>query len=148
MLVPGLHRGSARGAIESGADILAQCEGLTGLQRQACITAASVVGPPDPSMQLAYCAELDGEEAVSCIHGTKVQNLIAAPPEDLIALVRRCDGFPRSTRVACYRWLGKVLAVLTNGKFEQYGCAVPEALSRRACLRGAAEIDGPLVTFS
>jgi hypothetical protein len=38
---------------------------------------------------------------------------------------------------------------MTNGEFERFGCAVlPEASSRRACLRGAAEIDGPLVTFS
>jgi hypothetical protein len=135
--------------IESGAAILALCEGLDGLQRHACITAASVVGPPDPSVQLAYCTELDGEEAVSCIRGTKVQNLIASPPEELVALLRRCDAFPPEPELACYRWLGKVMAVLTNGAFEGYGCdAAPDARTRRACLQGVAEIDEPLVTFS
>lgn len=135
--------------VDSAAAILALCEGLDGLQRQACITAASVVGPPDPSVQLSYCVELEGDEAVSCIRGAKVQNLITSPPEDLVALIRRCDGFPRETGLACYRWLGKVLAVLTNGEFEQFGCeALPDAGSRRACVQGAGEIDEPLVTFS
>lgn len=135
--------------IDSGTGILALCAGLEGVQRDGCITAASVVGPPDPSLQLAICGELDGDEAVSCIHGTKVQNLIASPPEEHIALLGSCDGFPGATRLECYRWLGKVLAVLTNGAFEQYGCgSVPGARSRRACVEGAGEIDEPLVTFS
>ncbi|MGH3011268.1 MAG: hypothetical protein ACRDMY_05405 [Gaiellaceae bacterium] len=134
--------------IASAAEILALCEGLDGLQRQACITAASVVGPPDPRVQLSICAELDRMDAVNCIRGTKVQNLIASPPEDLVALIRQCDGFPAATRLACYRWLGKVLVVLTDGEFEQFGCETLTAGPRRACLRGASEIDGPLVTFS
>jgi hypothetical protein len=135
--------------IESGADILALCEGLAGVQRDGCITAASVVGPPDPNVQLAICAELEGAEAVSCVHGTKVQNLIASPPEDHVALLAGCDGFPAATRLECYRWLGKTLAVLTNGEFEQYGCgSVANAAARRACVRGAGEMVEPLVTFS
>jgi hypothetical protein len=135
--------------VESAEDILALCEGLEGLQRQACITAAAVVGPPDPNVQLSICADLAGEEAVSCIRGTKVQNLIASPPEDLVALLRGCDGFPAGTRQACYRWLGKVLSVLTNGEFDGYGCdSAPDAHARRACLQGAGESDEPLVTFS
>ena len=44
--------------------------------------------------QLSLCAGLGGAEAVSCIRGTKVRNLLTAPPEDLVALVRQCDGFP------------------------------------------------------
>jgi hypothetical protein len=135
--------------IASAADILALCDGLAGLQRQACITAASVVGPPDPRVQLSFCTELDGEDAVSCIRGTKVQNLIVSPPEDHVALIRGCDGFAAETRLACYRWLGTVLAVLTDGEFEQYGCkSLADGPARRACLRGAGEIDEPLVTFS
>jgi hypothetical protein len=91
------------------------------VQRDGCITAASVVAPPGPGLQLALCAELEGDEAASCIHGTKVQNLIASPPEDHVALLAG-DGFPGATRLECYPWLGKTLAVLTNGEFEQYGC--------------------------
>jgi hypothetical protein len=131
-------------------DIEALCTGLDGLQRQACITAASVVGPPDPSAQLAICTELEGEDAVSCIRGTKVQNLLAtAAPEDLVALIRQCDGFPGATKAECYRWLGKVLAVLTDGAFEEFGCrSLPDAGMRRACVEGVRSMNGALETFS
>jgi hypothetical protein len=136
--------------VDGPEDIEALCTGLEGLQRQACITAASVVGPPDPSAQLAICAQLQGEDAVSCIRGAKVQNLITlAAPEDLVALIRQCDGFPGETRLACYRWLGKVLAVVTNGAFEEFGCrTLPEAPARRACGEGVRAMNGALETFS
>ena len=135
--------------VRTAEDILGLCSGLVGVQRHACITAGSVVGPVDPREELSLCAGLEGDEAVSCIRGTKVQNLLTAPPEDLVALVRQCDGFPEPTRLACYHWLGKVLAVMTNGEFESFGCAaVPEARSRNACLEGARSYEEPLVTFS
>jgi hypothetical protein len=135
--------------VRTAAHLLALCAGLDGLQRQACITAAAVVGPPDPSAQLAICSELRGVEAESCVQGTKVQNLIASPFEDLVALIRQCEGFPAQTAPACYRWLGKVLSVVTDGRFEQAGCpALPQPAARRECVRGARSSDGPLVTFS
>jgi hypothetical protein len=136
--------------VDGAEDIEALCAGLAGLQRQACITAASVVGPPDPSAQLAICTELQGEDAVSCIRGTKVQNLLTlAAPEDLVALIRQCDGFPGQTKLACYRWLGKVLAVLTDGAFEEFGCrSLPAAPARRACGEGVRAMNGALETFS
>jgi hypothetical protein len=135
--------------VESAEDILALCSGLHGVQRQACITASSVVGPVDPREQLSLCAGLEGAEAVSCIRGTKVQNLLTAPSEDLVALIRQCDGFAERTSVACYRWLGKVLAVMTNGEFESVGCpALPDARSRNACVEGVRSYEEPLVTFS
>src|SRR4051812_17699911 len=56
------------------------CGGLTGLQRHACVTGASVIGPPDPRNQLLVCAALeDPEDVEACIRGTKVQNLINFP---------------------------------------------------------------------
>jgi hypothetical protein len=136
--------------VDGAEAIEALCAGLESLQRQGCITAASVVGPPDPSAQLAICTELEGEDAVSCIRGAKVQNLITlAAPEDLVALVRQCDGFPGQTKLACYRWLGKVLGVVTNGAFDEFGCpALPEAPARRACSQGVREMNGALETFS
>ena len=136
--------------VNGAEDIEALCTGLEGLQRQGCITAASVVGPPDPSEQLAICTEFEGEDAVSCIRGTKVQNLLAtATPEDLVALIRQCDGFPGETKTACYRWLGKVLAVLTDGAFEDFGCgSLPDAATRRACVQGVRSMNGALETFS
>ena len=136
--------------VEGAEDIEALCAGLAGLQRQSCITAASVVGPPDPSAQLAICTQFEGEDAVSCIRGTKVQNLLAtAAPEDLVALIRQCDGFPGQTKLECYRWLGKVLAVLTDGAFEDFGCgSLPDAPARRVCVEGVRSMNGALETFS
>ena len=136
--------------VDGAEDIEALCTGLEGLQRQACITAASVVGPPDPSAQLSICSELEGEDAVSCIRGAKVQNLITlAAPEDLVALIRQCDGFPGETKLACYRWLGKVLGVVTNGAFQEFGCrSLPDAPARRACTQGLRAMNGALETFS
>ena len=135
--------------VASGADIEALCSGLDGLQREGCVTAASVVGPIDPAVQLSICSELRGADVVSCIRGTKVQNLIASPGEELVALLRQCDVFPDVTGLECYRWLGKVLAVVTNGEFEQLGCpAAPNERARRVCVEGARAIDGPLETFS
>ena len=66
-----------------------------------------------------------------------------------MALVRRCDGFAGTTKLECYRWLGKVSAVLTDGAFKQFGCrAAPDKRSPRACVQGTRQIDEPLVTFS
>jgi hypothetical protein len=135
--------------VGSGADIEALCSGLDGLQREGCVTAASVVGPVEPQAQLSICTELRGEDVLSCIRGTKVQNLITSPGEELVALLRRCDTFPAATGLECYRWLGKVLAVLTNGEFEQLGCpAAPSERARQACVQGARASDEALETFS
>jgi hypothetical protein len=135
--------------VASGADIESLCSGIAGLQREACVTAASVVGPVDPRAQLAVCAELGGADVVSCIRGTKVQNLIASPGEELVALLRECEIFPAAAGLACYRWLGKALAVVTNGEFERLGCpTAPTERARRACVAGARDADGALETFS
>ena len=45
-------------AIETPEDLDGLCAGLGGLQREACITAASVIGPSDPVEQLDVCARL------------------------------------------------------------------------------------------
>jgi hypothetical protein len=51
--------------------------------------------------------------------------------------------------LTCYRWRGKVLAVLTNGEFEHVGCpAAPSERARRACVQGARVSDDALETFS
>ena len=135
--------------VDEAADIDAICAGLEGLQREACITAAAVVGPPDPREQLAICTGFRGIEAVACIRGTKVQNLLTVPDEELVALIRQCDGFPPATALECYRWLGKVLGVMTNGEFESYGCgSLPTRSARRACLDGVSRMNDALETFS
>jgi hypothetical protein len=125
------------------------CTGLTGLQRSGCMTAASVIGPPDPVNQLVLCEQLRGDDAVSCIRGAKVQNLLKEPPEAFVDLVGRCAAFPGETATQCYRWLGKVVAVLTDGEFERTGCPqLPTPAAREACIAGARTMDEALVTFS
>jgi len=125
------------------------CKGLVGLQREACITAVSVIGVADPAEQLAVCAQLPTPgEAASCVRGTKVQNLLGAPTETFVRLIRRCDLLPEAARGACYRWLGKTITVVTDGAFARAGCSYLSGVARTECAAGARSIDDALVTFS
>jgi hypothetical protein len=136
--------------IRAPGDLDALCHGLDGLQREACMTAASVIGPPDPAAQLDLCARLtDRSDAENCIRGIKVQNLLGYPVAAFIQLIGRCDLFDRASRAACYRWLGKTLAVVTDGAFERAGCArLAAADAQRHCRAGARSMNEALVTFS
>jgi hypothetical protein len=138
-------------AVATPGDLDALCAGLAELQRAACITGAAVIGPPDPAEQLSLCARLaDEADAVACVRGTKVQNLLREPPAALVDLVARCDGFDAAgVRTACTRWLGKAIAVLTDGEFARDGCPqLATARARRECAAGAASMDTALETFS
>jgi hypothetical protein len=136
--------------LDTPEDLEGLCDGLEGVQREGCITAAALIGPPDPASQLTICARLrDPADAASCVRGTKVQNLLDAPTRTYVRLIDRCRGFARTPRQACYRWLGKALAVLTNGGFARDGCPrLRGAAARRECLAGARTMDDALVTFS
>jgi hypothetical protein len=102
--------------VDSADDLDALCDGLIGLQREACITAASVIGPPDPVAQLQICAGLpSSSDAAGCVRGTKVQNLLGYPTSAYVDLISRCPVFVGKARAACFRWLGKTLAVVTDG---------------------------------
>jgi hypothetical protein len=140
---PGFQTGSP-------AEIEALCAGLAGVQRAGCVTAASVIGPPDPAVQLELCAGIaQPVDQVSCIHGTKVQNVLNSPVDTYLAIIARCELFAGPTRAACYAWLGKTLAVITDGEFERTGCpGVASAAAQRACVEGARSMDEPLETFS
>ena len=126
------------------------CDGLAGLQRAGCVTAVSVIGPADPAEQLRLCASLPAAvDGASCVRGTKVQNLLGSTTAEWVALIGRCELFRGTTRAACYRWLGKTLAVVTDGEFGTRGC--PELTAddaRRECAAGARSLDEALVTFS
>ena len=126
------------------------CEGLEGLQREACVTGAAVIGPADPAVQLALCAGLaDPSDAAGCIRGTKTQNLLGRPVADFVRLIGRCELFAGPTRSGCYHWLGKAIAVLTDGAFEQSGCPkLAQADARAYCRAGARTMEDALVTFS
>jgi hypothetical protein len=135
--------------IASAEEIDALCESLPGLQREACVTAASVIGPSDPAQQLALCADLpDPLDAENCVRGTKVQNLLDAPIDTFVELIGGCRRLRGGPRAACYRWLGKTLSVLTDGEFATAGCPKLRAAARRECEAGARSMDEALVTFS
>jgi hypothetical protein len=136
--------------ISSPDDLDALCDGLDGVQREACITAASVIGPPDPAAQLLICAGLTTpSDAVGCVRGTKVQNLLEYPTSAHVDLISRCAVFTGPPRAACYRWLGKTLAVLTDGKFARTGCPrLASGRARELCREGARSMEEALVTFS
>jgi hypothetical protein len=134
---------------ESAAQIDEMCAGLEGLQRNACVTGAIVIGPPDPRDQLAICASMaDDEDIAACIRGTKVQNLINFEPQLQVDLIKDCEQFGGTMSLTCYRWLGKVLGVVSNGEIRETGCAELARAARRACEAGVDSMDGPLVTFS
>ena len=136
--------------VDSAVHLDVLCDGLEGLQREACITGAAVIGPADPERQLKLCAEFEGErDAIACIRGTKAQNLLGASTGAYVRLVAGCETFAGAVRVACYRWLGKAVAVLTDGAFEREGCpALEPEDARRSCAAGARELESALVTFS
>jgi hypothetical protein len=131
-------------------DLDGLCAELRGVQREACITAASVIGPSDPAAQIALCADLaSASDAASCVRGVKVQNLLGRPAGEFVELLDRCSLLRGPAGGACYRWLGKTVAVLTDGAFARTGCPrLREAAARRACAAGAATMDEALVTFS
>jgi hypothetical protein len=113
------------------------------------MTAASLIGPPDPAVQLQLCAGLgDPSDAGNCIRGAKVQNLLGYPTAAYVDLIARCGLFHGTTPGGCYRWLGKTLAVLTDGAFARAGCPqLASADARRQCRAAALSMDEALVTF-
>lgn len=135
--------------IRPGTSLLRLCRGLDGAQRSGCITAGSVASSPDPFEQLAGCAAIHGEDAVSCIHGANTQVLANRSLSVQVRLLRSCRRIDAPARLACYEWLGKVLSVVTDGRFASAGCrSLAGAAPKAACRRGAADMDGALVTFS
>ncbi len=136
------------GAVDQAADLGSLCLELEGLQRESCITAASVVGPADPRAQLVLCSGLRGTDATACIRGIKVQNFLEGDTATYLDLIRRCDVFAGATGRFCNRWLGKVIAVVTDGEFAEEGCPQLEGAAEDACRAGARSYEDPLVTFS
>ncbi len=136
--------------LETPGDLEDLCADLRGVQRGGCITGAAVIGPADPAAQLRICAGLGAaEDAASCVRGTKVQNLLDAPIREYRRLIDGCARFAATPRASCYRWLGKALAVLTDGRFTRTGCPkLSDADARRECQAGARTMDGALETFS
>ena len=126
--------------IRTGADLRRTCRGLNAIDRFGCISGAALVVSSDPFEQLRVCAQLRGRDADACVRGVADQAL-AGEPGRQVALIRRC----RAIGMDCYAWLGRTLAVVTNGSFR---CSVVAGRAREACAAGAAKMRAALVTFS
>jgi hypothetical protein len=134
--------------VQSPDELLSLCDGLTGIQRAGCVTGASLIGPADPRDQLAVCAALAARDQLDCARGTTVQNILSYPGALSVELVNDC----RHLKVAnaCYRWLGRVIGVFSNGAFRKTGCPkLATPAGRKGCRAGVDGLDdGPLITFS
>ena len=123
--------------IRNAADLRRVCRGLAGIQRYGCVSGATLELSSDPFEQMRVCRGLRGPDASACVRGVADQAL-AGEPRRQLALIRLC-------RTAdCYSWLGRTLAVVTNGDFR---CG-ELARGRAACDAGAAQMRQALVTFS
>jgi len=123
--------------ISNAADMRRACRGLRAVERFGCISAATLVVADDPFEQMRVCAQLQGLDTHACVRGVADQAL-AGEPQRQLRLIRMCK------TADCYAWLGRTLAVVTNGRF-RCGELVH---GRAACDEGAARIRDALVTFS
>jgi hypothetical protein len=123
--------------IRDAADLRRTCRGLDALRRGACISAATLAISGDPFEQMRVCLRLAATDSAACVRGVADQALAGRPARQA-ALIRMCR------TPDCFRWIGRTLAVVTNGGFR---C---DALARgaRACMQGARQLRGALVTFS
>jgi hypothetical protein len=125
--------------IRTAADLRRACRGLGGIERFGCISGATLTVSTDPFEQIRVCGHLSGRDADACVRGIADQ-VLAGEPARQLALIRLCRGIGAD----CYAWLGRTLAVVTNGRFR---CSALVA-GRRACRAGAAQLHDALVTFS
>jgi hypothetical protein len=123
--------------IRDARDLRRTCRGLRGLERYGCISGAALTISSDPFDQMRVCAQLSGQDASACLRGVPDQAL-AGKPRRQLRLIRMCRTGD------CYAWLGRTLAVVTNGGFR---CAALTR-GRQACAAGAARMRDALVTFS
>ncbi|MFL5950269.1 MAG: hypothetical protein ACJ74M_01555 [Gaiellaceae bacterium] len=123
--------------IRNAADLRRACRGLRSIQRFGCISGATLELSSDPFEQLRACRSLRRLDESACVRGVADQALAGEPSRQL-SLIRMCG-----TR-DCYAWLGRTLAVVTNGRFR---CAAL-LRGRAACTAGAAQMRRALVTFS
>jgi hypothetical protein len=134
--------------IRSAADLRRTCRDLAGLERFGCVSAAALTISTDPFDQIRVCSRLSGDDAAACLRGVPSQALARKPARQL-QLIRRCARMAADVRRDCYAWLGRTLAVVTNGAFREQGCGRlrPDG-ARRACRAGAGRANEALVTFS
>src|SRR5213079_1036052 len=111
------------------------CRGLTGLQREGCVAAASLISNANPFVQFTICSRLKGADVDSCMRGVGTQDL----PDAFASGLQLIAG--------CYSWFGRTLSVLTDGRFAKQGCrSLSSRLGRAGCAAGARRMNAALVT--
>jgi hypothetical protein len=133
--------------IRDARDLRRACRGLRGLERFGCISGAALTISSNPFDQMRVCARLEGVDASACVRGVPDQAL-AGEPARQVRLIRACRRLGSGVRADCYAWLGRTLAVVTNGTFRDRGCMKLGSVARRDCVEGAGRMDDALVTFS
>ena len=133
--------------IRTPADLAGFCRGLESVQRFGCISAAALTISSNPFDQMRVCRGLGSRDARACMRGVPSQ-AFAGKPERQLALIRACSRMAASVRSDCYEWLGRTLAVVTNGRFGVRGCSRLAEQGRSACIAGARHAGDALVTFS
>jgi hypothetical protein len=96
---------------------------------------------------MRVCARLSAADAAACVRGVPDQALAGKAGRQL-RLIRECVRIVAGARSGCYEWLGRTLAVVTNGAFRERGCRKLSPSARRACEEGAGRMSAALVTFS
>jgi hypothetical protein len=133
--------------VRTGADLRRLCRGLLALERSACISGAALTISSNPFDQMRVCAKLRAGDAQACLRGVPDQ-AFAEDPARQLQLIRDCARVVAGARSECYEWLGRTLAVVTNGAFRVSGCTKLSPVPRRACVAGAMKMNAALVTFS
>jgi hypothetical protein len=123
------------------------CRGLHSIERFGCISAAALTISANPFEQIRVCVQLRGKDAAACLRGVPDQALSGKPTAQM-RLIRECARIDRAGRRGCYEWLGRTLAVVTNGAFRARGCTRLDPAAREACATGALKMNDALVTFS
>jgi len=75
----------------------------------------------EPFDQMRVCAELRAADARACLRGVPDQALAGHAAQQL-RLIRDCAHVAAGAQSGCYEWLGRTLAVVTNGLFRERGC--------------------------
>lgn len=134
--------------VRDAADLRRSCRRLDALERFGCISGAALTISSNPFDQMSVCAKLDAADTAACLRGVPDQALAGQPAQQL-RLIRECARVVAGARRGCYEWLGRTLAVVTNGAFRVSGCTkLSTAAARRDCRSGAARMGDALVTFS
>ena len=120
--------------IRTPGDLVALCRGLRGMQRFGCVSAAALTVSSSPFDQMRLCAGLRGRDGAACVRGVPDQALAGQPSQQL-RLIRACSRMSAGVRRGCYEWLGRTLAVVTNGSFR-------DQWLRRVAARCGAPVTG------